>query len=75
MATAKNDAVNHPAHYTRGGIECIDAIEAATTGLIGYEAVLTGQIIKYIWRWKWKNGVEDLKKAEFYLKRLIEKAG
>jgi len=65
------DNINHPQHYTKGGIECIDAIEAAVTGLEGSEAVLTGNIIKYIWRWKHKNGIEDLKKAQFYLGRLI----
>jgi hypothetical protein len=69
----KNDLVNHPSHYTKGGIECIDAIESATDGLVGYEAVCTAQVIKYIWRWKWKNGVEDLKKARWYLDRLIAK--
>ena len=67
-----NDSVNHPSHYTQGGIECIDAIEAAVTGLIGIEAVLTAQIIKYIWRWKHKNGLEDLKKALWYLQKLIK---
>ena len=67
-----NDSVNHPSHYTQGGIECIDAIEAAVTGLIGIEAVLTAQIIKYIWRWKHKNGLEDLNKALWYLQKLIK---
>lgn len=67
-----NDSINHPSHYTQGGIECIDAIEAAVTGLIGIEAVLTAQIIKYIWRWKHKNGLEDLNKALWYLQRLIK---
>ncbi|WP_199825309.1 DUF3310 domain-containing protein [Gorillibacterium timonense] len=66
-----DDPVNHPDHYTKGGIECIDAIEAATTGLQGAEAYNTGQVIKYIWRWKWKNGIEDLEKARWYLDRLI----
>jgi hypothetical protein len=66
-----NDNVNRPSHYTAGKIECIDAMESAVTGLEGMEAVLTAQIIKYIWRWKKKNGVEDLRKAEWYLKRLI----
>ena len=66
------DPVNHPAHYTRGGIECIDAITAAVCGLPGTEAWLVGQIIKYIWRYKWKNGLEDLSKARFYLDRLID---
>lgn len=66
-----HDVINHPDHYTQGKVECLDAIEAATTGLEGIEAVLTGQIMKYIWRWKRKNGVEDLQKAQFYLNKLI----
>lgn len=65
------DMVNHPPHYTAGGIECLDAIEAATANLTGMDAVCTAQVIKYVWRWKLKNGVEDLKKARFYLDRLI----
>lgn len=68
-----NDNVNHPAHYTRTGIECIDAIEAAVCDLNGTDAFLTGQVIKYVWRWKWKNGAEDLNKARWYLDRLIRK--
>lgn len=67
---AGDDPVNHPSHYTQGGIECIDAIEAACSGLVGMDAVLTAQVIKYLWRWKWKNGVQDIEKAEWYLKRL-----
>ena len=66
-----NDPVNHPSHYTRGGIECIDAITAAVTDLNGPEAWLTESAIKYLWRWRWKNGLEDLRKAQFYLNRLI----
>ena len=66
------DMVNHPAHYTQGGIECIDAIKAAVTGLTGMEAVCTGNIIRYIWRWKFKNGLEDLKKCRWYIDKLIE---
>lgn len=69
----KNDPVNHPSHYTQGGIECIDAIEAACTGLTGDEGYCVGQVIKYIWRWKHKNGLQDLEKARWYLNRLIEK--
>lgn len=69
----KPDAVNHPAHYTAGGVECIDAIEAATVNLTGIEAVCTGNVIKYSWRWKLKNGVEDLKKAAWYLIKLIKR--
>ena len=66
------DNVNHPSHYTQGAIECIDAIKEATKGLFGIEAVCTGNIIKYVWRWKFKNGVEDLRKARWYLDRLID---
>ena len=65
-----HDAVNHPQHYTRGGVECIDALEAATVGLEGIEAVCTANAIKYLWRWKHKNGIEDIDKAIWYLKRL-----
>lgn len=68
------DAVNHPSHYTHSNIECIDAIDAATEGLSGAEAVCVAQVIKYVWRWKWKNGVEDLQKARWYLDRLIASA-
>lgn len=71
-----NDNVNHPAHYTAGGVECIDAISAAVKDLEGEEAFLTGQVIKYLWRWKRKhkeNPAEDLRKAEWYLHRLIKK--
>ena len=68
-----NDAVNHPQHYTQGGIECIDALEAATVGLTGIEAVCTANAIKYLWRWKFKNGAEDIKKAIWYLNKLLSK--
>lgn len=68
----KTDNVNHPSHYTAGKVECIDAIEAATSGLEGIQAVCTGNVIKYIWRWRRKNGVEDLRKARWYLDKLIE---
>ena len=68
------DNVNHPSHYTQGAIECIDAIKEATKGLFGIEAVCTANIIKYVWRWKFKNGIEDLYKAEWYLNRLIKEA-
>lgn len=66
----KNDKVNHPAHYTPDSIECIDALKAATEGLTGIEAVCTANAIKYMWRWKWKNGAEDIDKAIWYLNRL-----
>lgn len=66
------DTINHPAHYTAGVIECIDAIAAATEGLNGIEAVCTANAIKYLWRWKRKNGAEDLKKAIWYIERLLQ---
>lgn len=64
------DNVNHPKHYTQGGIECIDALAAATNGLVGIEAVDTANALKYLWRWKYKNGVEDINKAIWYLNHL-----
>ena len=73
MTTVGNnhDAVNHPAHYTAGGIECIDAIAAAIVSLSGIEAFCTGNVIKYAWRWRRKGGLEDLKKCRWYLDHLI----
>lgn len=66
------DNVNHPEHY-QGKVECIDAIEAATEGLTGIEAVCTGNAIKYLYRWKRKGGVEDLRKAVWYINRMISR--
>lgn len=64
------DIVNNPKHYNQSGVECIDAIQSATDE--GFEYYLQGNILKYIWRYRYKNGVEDLLKAEWYLKKLIE---
>lgn len=66
-----NDVVNHPPHYTGGGIECIEGIKAAI-GLEGLKAFCAGNVMKYVWRYRNKNGVEDLKKARWYLDKLIE---
>lgn len=67
------DMVNHPPHYqSSSGLEVIDVIEAFTENLSGAEATNTGNVIKYICRWKDKNGLEDLKKARWYLDRLIQ---
>lgn len=64
--------VSHPPHYQSStGLEVIDVIEAFTDGLNGIEATDTGNIIKYICRWKTKNGLQDLKKAMWYLTHLI----
>jgi|TARA_R100001460_G_scaffold45782_2_gene83096 hypothetical protein len=63
------DNVNHPPHYNQAGIECLDAIAAATGD--GFQYYLQGNILKYLWRYRYKNGIEDLKKAQFYLNKLI----
>ena len=68
---ATNDNVNHPSHYCQGGIECIDAIESATVNKTGLEAVCVANVIKYLWRYENKNGLEDARKAQFYLNKLI----
>ena len=67
------EKVNHPSHYkSETGLEAIDAIEAFTFDLNGIEAFDTGNALKYLCRWKKKNGLEDLKKAQWYLNHLIE---
>lgn len=68
-----SDRVDHPGHYNQGGIECIDAIAAATVELKGEEAFCTGNALKYLWRWKGKAGVEDLRKARWYIDRMINR--
>lgn len=65
-----SDSVNHPSHYTHGKIETIDKIEDVL-GLEGFQAYCVGNAIKHLDRYKLKNGLEDLKKAEWYLNRLI----
>jgi len=66
-----SDNVNHPDHYTTGGIECIDAIRASL-GDADFASYCKGNVIKYVWRYRHKNGVEDLKKARVYLDWAIE---
>ena len=65
------DPIN-PSHYadTDGGIECIEAIEASMT-MEEFKGFLKGNVQKYVWRYAQKNGTEDLKKAKWYLERLI----
>jgi hypothetical protein len=64
--------VYNPAHYqSETGLEVIDVIEAFTFDLMGIEATDTGNIIKYMCRWSKKNGLQDLKKARWYLDHLI----
>lgn len=67
-----SDNVNHPQHYTQGGIECIDALKAATIGKTGIEAVCVANVIKYLWRYEEKNGLEDIRKAQWYINHLIQ---
>lgn len=67
------DNVNHPSHYTQGGIECIEAIKASL-GMDGFCDYCKGNVQKYLWRWRDKGGVEDLEKAQVYLGWLIESA-
>lgn len=66
-----DDKVNHPNHYTKGGIECISAIRASMTA-DGFCDYCKGNVIKYIWRWRDKGGVQDLEKAKVYLDWMIE---
>lgn len=72
VATEPVDNVNHPAHYTKYSMEVIDLIEEATEGVSGIEAVCLANVIKYTLRYQFKNGIEDLKKARFYLDKMIK---
>jgi hypothetical protein len=65
----EEDMVNNPPHYNKAGIETIEAIQAMTGN--GFQSYLQGNILKYLWRYQYKNGIEDLKKAQWYLNRLI----
>lgn len=67
-----HDAVNHPSHYCIDGIECIDVIKATTKGMPAFDAFCQGNAMKYLFRWQYKNGVEDLKNAKWYIDKLIE---
>lgn len=69
---SEDQMVSHPSHYqSKNGIEVIDVIEAFTEDLEGIEAICTGNAIKYLCRWKNKNGIQDLEKAMWYLQHLI----
>lgn len=66
--------IAHPHRYqSSSGMECIDAISAITEDKSGCEAFMIGNIVKYLWRYKKKNGIEDVKKAKVYMDMLIEK--
>ena len=67
------DPVNNPGHYTQGGIETIDALEASMSP-IEFQGYCKGNILKYLWRYRHKGKAEeDLRKARWYLDRLITK--
>ena len=66
-----SDAVNHPEHYNAGGgVECIDGIRAALGD--GFQHYCQGNVLKYVWRYQHKGGVEDLQKAQVYMRWLID---
>lgn len=72
VTDTQSDMVNHPDHYTYGNIECIEGIEASMTPE-AFEGYCKGAVLKYIWRYERKGKpLEDLKKAQWYLNKLIE---
>lgn len=73
MYESNDQMVSHPPHYqSETGLEVFDVIEAFTFDLKGIEAWCTGNVLKYICRWKNKNGSQDLEKAQWYLTELID---
>ena len=70
----ENDVVNHPSHYTQGGVECIDAMKSAF-GADELAVYCKIAAFKYIWRCERKNGSEDVKKAIWYLQKFLELEG
>lgn len=68
----EEDVVNSPPHYTAGGVEAIDAIKAAVATAPPVQAVFVANILKYVWRYREKNGKQDLLKARWYLDELIK---
>lgn len=67
----ESEKVNHPVHYMAGGIEVIKYLESKLSPE-AFEGFLIGNVHKYISRYSHKNGVEDLKKALWYLQKVIE---
>jgi len=70
MGNNTKDNVNSPSHYNQAGIECIDAIKASLGD--EYQDYCKGNVMKYLWRYKYKNGIEDLKKAQWYLNSMVD---
>ena len=81
LAVGENDRyrnidkmVNHPTHYhSKNGVECIQCIEAAVENLTGMDAVDTANAIKYLFRWSKKDGIQDIKKALWYVSHLLQR--
>ena len=71
MENKKFDIVENPSHYFKGGMWCEKAIQAITSNLTDFEAVCVANIVKYLWRYKTKNGLEDIRKARKYIDMLI----
>ena len=72
QSESKTDMVNRPPHYqSQSGIECIDAIRAQMTDE-EFRGYCKGNVAKYLWRWREKGGVESLRKAKWYLDKMIE---
>ncbi len=67
----QHDVINNPQHYTQGGLEVIDIMKSKMT-TEEFKGYLLGNVWKYTFRYKHKNGIEDLKKAQWYLRKLIE---
>jgi hypothetical protein len=71
-ASKIDEMVEEPPHYNMGSIQCIDAIEESM-GSTAFEGYLKGNVLKYLWRYTYKKkALEDLKKAQWYLDKLIE---
>ena len=68
----KKEMVNHPSHYNMGKYECIEVVKELVRDMNGMEPILFFNAFKYLWRYKQKNGLQDLEKCEFYLKELIK---
>ena len=71
--TLDHDQINNPVHYNHSGIECIEAIEAMTENMSGATAPHAANVLKYLWRHEYKNGLEDIDKAIWYLNRLKDR--
>jgi len=67
------DPVNKPIHYNQANIECIEAIEAMTENMSSTVAPHAANVLKYLWRHEYKNGLEDIDKAIWYLNRLRDR--